>query len=280
MKTFALLFAFSYLTEVNAQDQCNTSSTIEITTCENYVLPSGNQTLYSSGKYHDIIPNIAGCDSLIKINLTVNEPINVQCTHLNEIENNCYRVLFEISGGNPSGEGGTYLLSGDYAGLVVPKQTISSACIDINETFKVHIEDGNGCAMSFTDNPLPIFLISFSVEAQANGNLLKWMTASEISNESFLIERSTNGFDFDKIATIKGSGTTNSLSSYSYLDQFNEFGLAYYKLIKVDFDGTKVNVGFIEANRNEPIFEYQNIYPNPTTQVLNVAFEMIFDCQK
>ena len=93
------------------------------------MLPSGSETITHSGKYSDLIPNKAGCDSLIEVNLTINEPIEVNCTHLNEIENNCYRVVFTIKGGKPSGEGGTYFLSGDYEGLVSPQEPITSKCI-------------------------------------------------------------------------------------------------------------------------------------------------------
>jgi hypothetical protein len=52
--------------------QClNTISNLAITSCESYSSPSGNYTWLSSGIYQDIIPNVAGCDSIITINLTI-----------------------------------------------------------------------------------------------------------------------------------------------------------------------------------------------------------------
>jgi len=51
-----------------------TSSTIIEEACETYTSPSGNHTWTESGIYQDIIPNAEGCDSVITINLTINEP--------------------------------------------------------------------------------------------------------------------------------------------------------------------------------------------------------------
>ncbi len=48
-----------------------TSSTINANSCSNYISPSGNNTWTTSGTYTDIVPNAAGCDSIITINLTV-----------------------------------------------------------------------------------------------------------------------------------------------------------------------------------------------------------------
>ena len=40
--------------------------------CDSYVSPSGNYTWTSSSTYLDTIPNVSGCDSVITVNLTIN----------------------------------------------------------------------------------------------------------------------------------------------------------------------------------------------------------------
>ncbi len=60
---------FIFTFEANCEE---TTSTIDITTCEDYVSPSGDYTWTTSGTYTDTIPNAAECDSVITINLTNN----------------------------------------------------------------------------------------------------------------------------------------------------------------------------------------------------------------
>ncbi len=48
------------------------TSTISELACDSYTVPSGDEIYNSTGIYMDTIPNTAGCDSVITINLTVN----------------------------------------------------------------------------------------------------------------------------------------------------------------------------------------------------------------
>ena len=85
---------------------------------------------------------------------------------------------------------------------------------------------------------LPIDLISFSGRLDNNQVELIWQTASELNNDYFIIERSANGIDFEKIGTQKGSGNSNSILSYSFIDDNPLQGIGYYRLKQVDFDGS------------------------------------------
>ncbi|XOV68033.1 MAG: T9SS type A sorting domain-containing protein [Fluviicola sp.] len=49
-----------------------TTASIAITACETYTVPSGDETYTMSGTFMDTIPNTAGCDSIITIDLTIN----------------------------------------------------------------------------------------------------------------------------------------------------------------------------------------------------------------
>ncbi len=55
-----------------AKLSCHTYSTKNIIACNNFISPSGIYNWTSSGTYMDTIPNAAGCDSVISINLTIN----------------------------------------------------------------------------------------------------------------------------------------------------------------------------------------------------------------
>ncbi|NQU33550.1 MAG: hypothetical protein HQ521_09970 [Bacteroidetes bacterium] len=52
-----------------------TSSTISPTACDSLVSQSGNQVWTTTGSYFDTIPNNAGCDSVITVNLIVNNRV-------------------------------------------------------------------------------------------------------------------------------------------------------------------------------------------------------------
>ncbi|MNJ90972.1 Beta-propeller repeat protein [compost metagenome] len=53
----------------------STTSTIAESECSSYTVPSGHETYTVSGTYTDTIPNAAGCDSIITINLTISDGI-------------------------------------------------------------------------------------------------------------------------------------------------------------------------------------------------------------
>ncbi len=91
---------------VNLTILSSSSSSISETVCNSYTVPSGNETYTMSGIYMDTIPNIAGCDSIITINLTVN---NSSTSTISETACNSYTV--------PSGNE-TYTLSGTYTDTI------------------------------------------------------------------------------------------------------------------------------------------------------------------
>lgn len=55
---------------------CTSVSDIEVSSCGSYESPSGNYIWNTDGEYMDTIPNAAGCDSIITIDLTILNPSN------------------------------------------------------------------------------------------------------------------------------------------------------------------------------------------------------------
>lgn len=70
--------------DIDVYIPCSTVSTISPVVCSSYTVPSGNQTYYTSGTYYDTLINAANCDSIITVNLTVNNTYDT----LNPVE--CY----------------------------------------------------------------------------------------------------------------------------------------------------------------------------------------------
>src|SRR5690606_30239719 len=71
-----------------------------------------------------------------------------------------------------------------------------------------------------TITPLPVELISFTAKLADKQDKvqLNWITASEINNSHFEIERSFDGNSFSKVGEVQGNSTTMHLSKYNYED--------------------------------------------------------------
>jgi hypothetical protein len=96
---------------------------------------------------------------------------------------------------------------------------------------------------------LPIELLSFSGTVIDSRNvLLEWSTASEQSNDYFIIERSTDGYDWTQIKNIDGSGNSNTKINYTTIDNSAPRTIVYYRLSQVDFDGVSETFNPIDVN--------------------------------
>jgi Secretion system C-terminal sorting domain len=116
-----------------------------------------------------------------------------------------------------------------------------------------------------TSTPLPIELLAFKGEATEDGNLLTWVTANEKNNAGFEIQRSTDGKNFEKIEFVKGIGTSQAEHTYTYYDKtaINNTKTAYYRLIQMDYDGSKSLSNIISITGND-FNKNIKVYPNPT----------------
>ena len=131
----------------------------------------------------------------------------------------------------------------------------------------------NIVADEFYCEKTPIELLSFKGETTQNGNLLKWQTATEINNDFFTLEYSTNGTNFEILTKIAAAGNSMTTQSYSFLDKNAKAGVSYYRLQQTDFDGTKKYVGTVVLNREATTFDFQNIFPIPSSDLVAVNFE-------
>jgi len=191
-------------------------------------------------------------------------------------------ITFDVSGGGPAfpGSGHSYTVTGTYNGVVTPGQVITVGPLIDGESYVINVvSDGKGCTASYVSPPLqcdklPVELISFEGEVQENGNYLKWITATEINNEFFTMERSNDGGQsFVKIGNaIEGAGTTSNQNNYDLLDREAPSGTSVYKLSQTDFDGTTVVVGYVELTRGEATLAIIDIYPIPVDNLMNIQF--------
>jgi hypothetical protein len=154
---------------------------------------------------------------------------------------------------------GTVWFDAGGTGSAAGTGTITSAPF---ATFSV-ITLGNATGGS---NPLPIQLKSFEAKPMANKVDIQWVTASELNNDYFTLERSSDGQEFAEVVRIPGKGTKQSESSYDFLDDRPIVGRSYYRLKQTDFDkkSSYSKIVLVElALGHNPVVA---VYPNPATE--------------
>ncbi len=125
------------------------------------------------------------------------------------------------------------------------------------------IPSGSDPDLVIDTDPLPVELISFDAVALAGEIEVHWETASEVDNDFFVLERSTDGRGFIEIARINGYGTTDERKTYMFVDRNPSQGINYYRLTQTDFDGTSETFRMIAVQFAGILKLKMQIYPNP-----------------
>ena len=122
---------------------------------------------------------------------------------------------------------------------------------------------------------LPIELTSFTASCDGRSTLVEWTTASERNNDYFSLERSDDAINFTEIARVAGAGNSIEPLDYSYTDYGIHGGDNYYRLVQVDYDGTRTASEIVVANCIELEVAEPDVqaYPNPFNDELTVVLD-------
>ena len=133
--------------------------------------------------------------------------------------------------------------------------------------------------------PVPVELISFSGFVDKDKIIINWITATELNNYGFDIERKatlnpSKGETFENwesIGFVSGYGTTTETQSYSFTDENVTKGIYKYRLKQIDFDGsfTYSNEIEVEVDYNPKEFVLYQNYPNPFNPVTTIKYDIV-----
>ncbi len=133
------------------------------------------------------------------------------------------------------------------------------------------VVDGNGGAESpfyitginGLNEVLPIELVEFSASCSDKFVELNWLTATERNNDYFVVERSTDGMNWEKVSTVQGQINSDKHHSYQITDYTLLPVVSYYRLKQVDLDGrfSYSNIVSIDCFKNQ---HELRLMPNPT----------------
>ena len=182
-----------------------------------------------------------------------------------------------------------YVITGDvnvngYAGG-------SAYTLDGGNTW-TNLDNGNYCYMTFNSDQvgwattyttpnfykyvgpqLPVELTSFTVSSDGNEVLLKWVTASEVNNHGFEIQRSTDGVEFNTVGFVSGHGTTTEQQNYSFADKNLSDGKYFYRLKQMNFNGSFAYSDIVEIEwRAFNSYLLEQNYPNPFNPSTTIGF--------
>ncbi len=102
---------------------------------------------------------------------------------------------------------------------------------------------------------LPIVLLDFFGKNLNKSNVLNWTTFSELDNDFFTIEYSTDGYNFENIGLVNGAGNSSESNNYEFIHSDYRKEINYYRLQQTDFNGMNNNSELISIDNREKIKE-------------------------
>lgn len=124
-------------------------------------------------------------------------------------------------------------------------------------------------------SPLPVQLLSFTAKGAGKDVVLQWLTAQELGNAGFSIERSVDGINFTSIGFVKARvAKSEAVNSYSFTDAA-AMGLSpvlYYRLKQTDLDGQYRYSAQVAVRNNAGGTQQLLAYPNPFNHAIAVAW--------
>lgn len=134
-----------------------------------------------------------------------------------------------------------------------------------------------GGVYEFTFSFVPVELVSFSAEVFSSDVTLSWMTATELNNYGFQIERrNAESSEWTNIGFVNGNGSTTETRYYSFSDNSVPVGKYFYRLKQLDFSGSfeyssEVEVTILEVLND---FTLNQNYPNPFNPSTRINFSI------
>ncbi len=123
------------------------------------------------------------------------------------------------------------------------------------------------------EGTLPVTLVSLTGRRVTEGNRLEWVTASEFNSDRFMIERSADGAQFERIGQVSANGFSNNIAAYHFVDTKPNAGNNYYRLKMTDRDAS-FRYSNVVLLGNATGLITNKLYPNPTSSGNSVIMQL------
>jgi photosystem II stability/assembly factor-like uncharacterized protein len=121
---------------------------------------------------------------------------------------------------------------------------------------------------------VPVELISFGGTVEGHDIVLSWVTASELNNQGFYIQKTNNSINWETIGFVNGRGNSTETNSYSFVDRIMTDLKIFYRLKQVDYNGSFTYSEIIELEIPVNNFSLSQNFPNPANPSTIISFAL------
>lgn len=149
--------------------------------------------------------------------------------------------------------------------------------LQLEDFLKTLTDDSFVTDTKFSDpfaSVLPVEFVDFQARIDAGAFVdLEWTTATEINNELFEVQHSTNGADFEAIHFEESKTAVDGYHYYQFRDNTPSKGQNYYRIKQIDFDGKFTFSAVKTVYIQQPDLTKINVYPTATKDLIFVKIE-------
>jgi hypothetical protein len=176
-----------------------------------------------------------------------------------------YTVYYSVNGGPQT----IVQVTGQNESIIVPNLGPGFYTMSLSADFLETVDNEDDC---FSGNfffeiscVLPVHLLSFTGKSMEGKVLLGWTTTWEQTNSGFHIQKSTDGVGWEGVGFVKGTGTTEQKTTYSFTDSEVSLGRTYYyRLKQLDENGQSEFSKIIALSVTDGTQQI-HVFPNPNT---------------
>jgi hypothetical protein len=183
---------------------------------------------------------------------------------MNQLQQKTYRLQFIPTDFNqPSLTG---ILQDSYLNTNTPVSLSDTTVVSFSVNADAASFSANRFKIVFNNGSaiLPVKFISVNALKQNNNIVVKWQSANETNNSHYEIERSANGQQFSKTATMNVSKNFNG--NYNWTDADPLSGNNYYRIKSVDGNGNVLYSIVVQVIFGNDKIENDIVYPNPVVK--------------
>jgi len=150
--------------------------------------------------------------------------------------------------------------------------TVNLYTVDASANF-AWAAGNSGTILKLDGTVLPVELTSFTASVINQQVKLNWLTASELNNNGFEVQRKAEGHDFVTVGFVKGNGTSTSKREYSFVDKSIASGKYSYRLKQIDFSGAYNYSNTVEVEvKILDSYSLEQNYPNPFNPTTKIGY--------